>query len=72
MWVLLVLAALVVLGLLGYRLYRQAKALLREVGTASRRVVDTQAEAERSFAAWRAERVGDDTAYLASLERDVR
>lgn len=72
MWVLLVLAALVVLGLLGYRLFRQAKALLREVGAASRRVSSIQAEAQRTFDAWRAERVADDAVYLASLERDVR
>lgn len=72
MWVLLVLAALVVLGLLGYRLFRQAKALLREVGAASRRVADTQAESQRTFDAWRAARVADDAAYLATLERDVR
>ncbi len=72
MWVLLVLAALVVLGLLGYRVFRQAKALLREVSAVSRRVTSTQADAQRDFEGWQAERVADDVAYLASLERDVR
>lgn len=72
MWVLLVLAALVVLGLLGYRLFRQVKALLREVSATSRRVSSTRADGQRGFQTWRAERVADDVAYLATLERDVR
>jgi hypothetical protein len=38
LWVVLVLAAVVVLGLLGLSLWRKAKALTREIGTASDRL----------------------------------
>jgi hypothetical protein len=72
MWVLLVVLSLLVLGLLGWRLFGQVRALLREVSAASRRAAETRAEAQRSFDAWRAERADADEAYLAGLEQDVR
>jgi hypothetical protein len=72
MWVLLVVLAVLVLGLLGWRLYQQVRALLREVSAASRRAADTQAQARSAFEAWRAERTEADAVYLAGLEQDVR
>lgn len=72
MWVSLVLVSLFVLGLLGWWLYRQFRALLREVSATSRRVADTQAQAQSAFDAWLATRRAEDAEYLAAREQDVR
>ena len=72
MWLVLVLLSLLVLGLLGWRLFRQSRALLREVSATSRRVAGTQAEARTAFETWRAARTAQDEEYLSSLQQDVR
>ncbi len=72
MWLVLVLVSLLVLGLLGWRLFRQSRALVREVSATTRRVADTQAQAQEAFDSWRATRQADDAAYLAALDQDVR
>ena len=72
LWVLLVVLAVAVLALLGWRLYQQVRALLREVSAVSRLVSDTQARSRSAFEAWRAERADADAVYLAGFEQDVR
>lgn len=72
MWVLLVLSSLLLLGLLGWRLFQQVRALTREVSAASRRAREVQSEAGQAFEAWRAERAESDVVYLAGLDQDVR
>jgi len=72
MWVLLVVLALLVLGLLGWRLFQQVRALLRELSAVSRRVADTRAQARRAFQAWHAQRADADAEFLAALDQDVR
>lgn len=72
MWVLLVVSSLIVLGVLGWRVFQQVRAVMREVSAASRRAGEAQAEARGSFRAWRAERAEADDEYLAGLDQDVR
>ena len=72
MWLVLVVLSLLVLGLLGWRLFRQSRALVREVSATTRRVADTQAEAQGAFDSWRATRLAEDAEYLAAREQDVR
>jgi hypothetical protein len=68
MWLALVLASLLLLAALGWRLFTRVRALLREVREASRRVGEAQTEAGTAFDAWLVERAAQDSEYLATLD----
>lgn len=68
MWLLLVLVSLLLLAVLGWRLYTRVRALLREIGQASRRAAATRSEAGAAFDEWLAVRAAEDAELLATLE----
>lgn len=68
MWLVLVLASLLLLGALGWRLWQRVRALLREVGEASRRATAAQTDAGAAFDEWLVTRADEDAAFLASLD----
>ncbi len=74
-WAVLLLAALAVLGLLGWRLFRQLLALGREVGASGGRVSAALADVDRHVAAPTTTSVfldADPTPVVQSRPRRVR
>ncbi len=68
LWLVLVLGALAVLGLLGWRIFRKGLAVAREIGAAGEKAGETGATHETAFDAWLARRADEDLA--AAEERD--
>lgn len=70
LWFLLVVGALVVLGLLAWRLFRQGMAVLRDLGRVTTTMGETHAAREAVFDEWLVQRAEEDLAEAEQRERD--
>ena len=70
LWSVLVLGALVVLGLLGWRVFRKGVAVFRDVGRAADLVGETTAASESAFDEWLLLRAEEDLADAEKREDD--
>ncbi len=69
LWLVLVLAALAVLGLLGWQLFRKGLAVVRQVGRAGEVAGETAASREAAFDVWLERRADEDLAAAHERER---
>ena len=70
LWFVLALGALVVLGLLGWRVFRKGVAVFRDVGRVADAVGETSAASESAFDEWLLLRAEEDLADAEQRERD--
>ncbi len=71
LWFVLVLGALVVLGLLAWRIFRKGVAVFRAVGRVADTVGETNAASESAFDEWLLLRAEQDLADADQRERDL-